>query len=118
MVGDSKQTIADRFYTLLHMQLMAQLPRPGGRHIYSHGALLKGYTTQRTVDINGNVCWKITISNGIEYGAAAMGFNNSGGRRKPRGPLERINFKTIDNCTQSIAKIVALPTGGKVVIKR
>ena len=117
MTGDSKNTILDRYYTLLHWQLMAQLPRPGGIHIYSHGALLRGYTSERSVDEKGNAVWKISISNGIDYGASAMGFKEGGGRRSPRGYLERINFKTIDNCTRSIAKIVALPSGGKVVIR-
>lgn len=117
MLGDSNQTTLDRFYTLLHWQLMAQLPRPGGIHIYSHGALIRGYTSERSVDSLGNAIWKISISNGIDYGASAMGFKETGGRRSPRGSLERINFKTIDNCTKSVAQIVALPTGGKVVIK-
>lgn len=117
MIGDSKETIVDRFHTQLHWQLAAQLPRPGGRHIYSHGALYAGFHSDRFIDQNGNVAWKITISDGITYGAAAMGFNEDGTRRKPRGDLERINFKTIDNCTQSVAKSFAFPTGGKVVIR-
>ncbi|MGM9971553.1 MAG: hypothetical protein ACI35W_04030 [Anaeroplasmataceae bacterium] len=114
---DSKQTTIDRFQTTLHWQLAAQLPRPGGIHKYSHGALYAGYSSKRQVDANGEVTWTITISKGIDYGAAAMGFNNDGTRRKPRGRLETINFKTIDNCVQSVAKTIALPTGGKVVIK-
>lgn len=114
---DSKQTTIDRFQTLLHWQLAAQLPRPGGIHKYSHGALFKGYASTRQVDANGEVSWKITISEGINYGAFAMGFKSDGTRRSPRGELEKINFKTIDNCIQSVAKLIALPSGGKVVIK-
>lgn len=117
MLGDSKQTLVDRYQTLLYSQLSAQLPRPGGIHKYSHGALIAGFNSTRTVNGNGDVTWIITISNGIDYGAAAMGFKDSGGRRSPRGPLERINFKTIDNCTRAVARVIALPTGGKVVIK-
>ena len=117
MEVDSKQTTIDRFQTLLHWQLAAQLPRPGGIHKYSHGALFAGYNSKRQVDGNGEVTWIITISNGIEYGAAALGFKSDGTRRSPRGNLEKINFKTIDNCTQSVAKVIAIPSGGKVVIR-
>lgn len=117
MENDDIQTIVDRFQTVLHMQLAAQLPRPGGRHIYSHGALYAGYSSTREVDAQGNVKWTITISDGINYGAYAMGFKNDGSRRTPRGELEKINFVTIDNCIESVAKAIAYPTGGKVVIK-
>ncbi|MGM9969790.1 MAG: hypothetical protein ACI35S_05275 [Anaeroplasma sp.] len=114
---DSKQTTVDRFQTVLHWQLAAQLPIPGGIHKYSHGALFAGYSSTRQVDANGEVLWTITISRGIDYGAAAMGYKKDGTRRSPRGELEKINFKTIDNCIQSVAKQIALPSGGKVVIK-
>lgn len=117
MVGDSDETLLDRFYTKLHWQLAAQLPRPGGVHIYSRGALYAGFHSSKFVDTNGNVAWRITISDGISYGASAMGFKEDGTRRKPRGRLEKINFKIIDNCCQSIAKTFSLPTGGKVLIK-
>lgn len=114
MNQDNIQTIVDRFYFLLNSQLQAQLPRPGGDHIYSHGGLISGFTSSREVDEKGNVEWKITISNGIDYGAFAMGFNRDGSKRQPRGPLEKINFETIKKCCEQVAKIVALPTGGKV----
>lgn len=117
MEHDTKQTVVDRFQTLLHWQLAAQLPRPGGIHIYSHGALYAGYSSTREVDVNGNVTWTITISDGINYGAYAMGFKDDGSRRTPRGNLERINFTTLDKCIESVAKVIAYPTGGKVVIE-
>lgn len=116
MQGDSKETILDRFYTLLHWQLAAQLPRPGGIHIYSHGALYRGFTTTIT-QANGQKAYHMEISRGIKYGAYAMGFDDSGARRTPRGPLEQINFQTIDNTIKSVANVIAIPTGGKVVIK-
>lgn len=116
MQQDSKETILERYYTLLHWQLAAQLPRPGGIHIYSHGALYKGFTTTVT-QANGSKAYLIEISKGINYGAYAMGFDDSGARRIARGPLEKINFSTIDNVTKSVAQAIAIPTGGKVVIK-
>lgn len=116
MEQDNIQTIVDRFQFLLNMQLQAQLPRPGGFHIYSHGALLAGFQSVREVDSAGNVKWKLVISNNIDYGAYAMGFKDDGSKRTPRGPREKINFETIRQCCEQIAKIVALPTGGKVDI--
>lgn len=116
MQFDTKETILDRYYTLLHCQLAAQLPRPGGIHKYSKGNLYNGFTTS-IKSINGTRAYQITISKGISYGAYAMGFKDDGTRRIARGPLERINFKTIDSATLGIAKIISIPTGGKVVIK-
>ena len=114
MEQDNNHTIIDRFYFLLNAQLQAQLPRPGGIHKYSHGGLIAGYQTSRSVDSNGNVTWKITISKGINYGSYAMGFKDDGTKRTPRGPLEKINFSTIEKCCVSVAKCLAMPTGGKV----
>ena len=116
MVNDTPQTAVDRFYTLLHWQLAAQLPRPGGIHKYSKGGLIKGFSSNRSTDSNGNVTWRLTISNGIDYGAFALGFNADGSRRSPRGELEARNFKIIDTTVKSVAKIIAIPTGGKVVV--
>lgn len=114
MNQDSSQTIVDRFFFLLNAQLQAQLPRPGGIHKYSHGGLIAGYQVSRSVDGKGNVKWKITISKGIDYGQYAMGFKDNGSKRTSRGPLERINFATIEKCCISVAKVLAMPTGGKV----
>ena len=114
MEMDSEQTIVDRFCFLLQAQLQAQLPRPGGIHKYSHGALIAGFNASRSVDAEGNVSWKLTISNGIKYGSYAMGYKDDGKKRTPRGPLETINFQTIEKCAVSVAKVLALPTGGKV----
>lgn len=111
MFQDSLQTSIDRFYTLLHWQLAAQLPRPGGSHIYSHGGLIAGFTSKR---VDGG--WMLTISNGIDYGGYAMGFRDDGTRREPRGALEAFNFGIIDNAIANTSRIVAIPTGGKVVI--
>lgn len=114
MEMDNEQTIVDRFCFLFQAQLQAQLPRPGGIHKYSHGGLIAGFNAKRSVDEQGNVCWKLTISKGINYGQYAMGFKNDGTKRTARGPLEKINFATIEKCAVSIAKVLALPTGGKV----
>lgn len=112
MEQDTIQTAIDTFYTLLHWQLAAQLPRPGGDHIYSKGALLAGFTSRKTAD-----GWVISISDGIDYGSYALGFDDNGAKRIPRGDLEISNFKIVENAIREISKIVALPTGGKVVVK-
>lgn len=111
MEQDTIQTAIDRFYTLLHWQLAAQLPRPGGVHIYSKGAMIAGYVSRKTAD-----GWVITISDGIDYGSLALGFNDDGSKRTPRGPLEALNFKIVENAIRDVAKVVAIPSGGKVVI--
>lgn len=111
MVIDTTQTAIDRFYTLLHWQLAAQLPRPGGVHKYSHGGLISGFTSKR---VQGG--WLITISNGINYGTYALGFKDDGTRRTARGELETLNFKIIEWAIMNTARLCALPTGGKVVI--
>lgn len=113
MKGDNLETAINRYYVLLHWQLAAQLPRPGGAHIYSHGGLISGFTTRR--EGNG---WVLTISNGIDYGSYAMGFRDDGTRRTPRGDLERLNFSTIDKTIENVSRLVAVPTGGKVVISK
>lgn len=111
MEQDTIQTTLDRFYTLLHWQLAAQLPRPGGIHIYSKGALIAGFNSKKKSD-----GWLISISDGIDYGSYALGFNDDGSKRTPRGPLEAINFQIVEKAIESISKIIALPAGGKVVI--
>lgn len=113
MKGDTLQTTINRYYSLLHWQLAAQLPRPGGAHIYSHGGLIAGFTSEK---VNGG--WVLTISNGIDYGSYAMGFRDDGTRRTPRGPLERMNFEIIDKTIEYVSNIIAIPSGGKVVIRK
>lgn len=112
MEQDNIQTTLDRFYQLLHWQLAAQLPRPGGIHIYSHGGLIAGFSSRKTSDGG----WHIVISDGIDYGAMALGFNDDNTRRSPRGPLESMNFQIVENALREVAKLVAIPSGGKVVI--
>lgn len=111
MEQDTIQTAIDRFYKVLHWQLAAQLPRPGGVHIYSKGAMIAGYTSRKTAD-----GWVISISDGIDYGSLALGFNDDGSKRTPRGSLETSNFKIVESVLRYVANVVAIPSGGKVVI--
>lgn len=112
MQGEELTTQMERFATLLFYQIQAQLPRPGGIHKYSKGALLRGYKMYKIE--NG---YEIVISENVPYARYAMGYNENGSKRQPRGKLEKINFKIIDNCVKSVSELTALPTGGKVVIK-
>ena len=113
MQGDSLQTLANRFSVLLYHQLRAQMPRPGGIHKYSKGAMLKGFVFAPT-----STGYELIMSQNVDYSHLAMGFNPDGSKRSPRGNLERINFKTIENCIQQIAKNVASGVGGSVVFNK
>ena len=110
MQGEDLKTQVERFSTLLFFQLQAQLPRPGGIHKYSKGKLLRNYKMYKIED-----GYEIVISENTPYARFAMGYKVDCSKRQPRGPLERINFKTVDNCIQSVSNLVAIPTGGKVV---
>ena len=108
---ESLETTTERFYTLLTYQLMAQMPRPGGIHIYSTGNMLQNFSTSKTED-----GWKIEISKGVDYSGYAMGYNPDNSRRSPRGPLEKINFATIENCMKEVATIVSGDSTGGVFL--
>lgn len=105
------ETTVDRFYTLLAYQLMAQMPRPGGIHIYSTGNMLANFSTSKTAD-----GWIIEISKGVDYSGYAMGYEPDGSKRSPRGPLEMINFKTIDNCIRDVSKLISSQGLGGVYV--
>lgn len=109
MQGESLTTNVERFHTLLFYQLYAQLPRPGGIHKYSKGALIRGFNTKKLTD-----GYLITISENVPYARYAMGYTESNSKRQPRGDLERINFKTIENCIKQVSDIVAKSSGGNV----
>lgn len=102
MMDESMETTVDRFYTLLTYQLMAQMPKPGGIHKYSTGNMLANFSTSKTSD-----GWIIEISKGVSYSGYAMGYDDSGSKRSPRGPLESINFQTIENCIKEVSTIVS-----------
>lgn len=107
MIGEPIETVAERYFSLLHWQLSAQMPRPSGIHIYSKGGMFRNFVTKRT-----NNGWKLIMSHNVSYSSRAMGFRENGTRLNPRGPLERINFKTIDNCINSVSSIIAFNNGG------
>ena len=106
-MNEDLNTTAERFYTLLTYQIAAQMPRPGGIHIYSTGNMLRHFHTDKTSD-----GWIIEISEGVSYSGYAMGYKDDGSKRSPRGPLERINFQTIENSIRQIAAIVSNDLGG------
>ncbi len=89
-----------RFMLLLYWQLQAHLPRPGGIHIYSKGAMISGFTADTST-------YEMTISNDIDYGGFALGLGDDNTRLTPRGPLETINFKTLDRCILNVSRIFA-----------
>lgn len=104
MENENKEVLAERFYTLLHWMLAATMPRPAGIHIYSKGAMYRGFITEKTI-----YGWKMTMSQGVPYSQYAMGFKDDGSRRTPRGPLEKINFNTIDDCIERASTYLNLP---------
>lgn len=103
-------TNADRFYIQFHHQLSAMMPRPAGIHIYSTGRL---YRNMRTYLQGGK--WNIELSKNVPYASFVFGYREDMSRRVPRGALERINFQTLKICALSVARNIAIPTGGKVV---
>ena len=109
MQGESFKTNIERFHALLFYQLYTQLPRPGGNHRYSKGALIRGFKSEKLAD-----GYLITISENVPYARYAMGYNDSNGKRQPRGDLERKNFNTIENEIRYVSNIIAKSTGGNV----
>ena len=101
MESDSLHTTAERFYTLLFWQLRAQMPRPGGLHKYSHGAMIRGFRGLITSE-----GYQMTMSEGVSYSHLAMGYKADGSKRSPRGDLEKINFQTIEKCINEVARII------------
>lgn len=99
-----------RFHIKFHNMMEAQMPRPGGIHIYSTGNMLRNF---HSTYINGR--WLVELSRGVSYSSYAMGYDDNLNPRHPRGPLERINFKTLKNVTLQTARNIAIPTGGKVI---
>ncbi len=110
-MDESESTLVERFYTLLTYQLMAQMPRPGGIHKYSTGRMLANFKTIATP-----YGWIIEISAGVEYSSYAMGYKKDGSKRSPRGPLEKINFQTIEKCIKEISSIIASQDLGGVFV--
>ncbi|MCR5112735.1 MAG: hypothetical protein K6A63_02230 [Acholeplasmatales bacterium] len=108
---ETLDTTIDRFYTLLTYDLMAQMPRPGGIHKYSTGNMLANFSTSKTPD-----GWIIEISKGVNYSGMAMGYNDDGSKRSPRGPLESINFRTIENCLRDVSSIISSGSLGGVFL--
>ncbi len=101
MINESVTTQVDRFFALLNWQLMAQMPRPGGIHKYSKGNMLNHYVTRKTA-----TGYQIIMSEGVSYSQYAMGYDDSGAKRTPRGPLETINFRTVEQCLEYTRKAI------------
>lgn len=122
---ESADVIAARFYTILHWQLAGQIPRPGGIHIYSRGATYMNMTT--TEDLSSHK-WVISLSPGVPYSAFEFGYGANGQRLTPRIPrptksnpnpkrLEERNFNIVPKVTLQVARMIAIPRGGKVIVK-
>lgn len=116
---EDEQTILERLYLILRMQMSSQIPTPGGIHIYSSGATIMDFQASTFPAIAFNQ----------QYSASMLGFDIEGnylGETAARIPkptksnpnpkhLEKYNFGIIERCTISAAKLVALSHGGKVV---
>lgn len=122
---ESADVIAARFFTILHWQLAGQIPRPGGVHIYSRGAT---YANMTTTENHSERQWIISLSPGVPYSAFEFGYGRTGQRLTPRIPkptksnpnpkrLEERNFQIIPKTTLKVARLLAVPKGGKVVVK-
>ena len=104
MTNESITTQVDRFYRLFHWMLSAQMPRFTGYnepHPYATGNMFRHLVTNKTE--NG---YQIILSDGVEYSNYAMGYDDSGAKRAPRGQHEAINFKTVDSCLEFCKKAI------------
>lgn len=109
MEGESLKTIGYRFATLLYVQLLGSMPRPGGIHIYSKGRMLHNFNTYITA-----TGYRLEMSTGVPYSSYAMGYREDGSKRNPRGELEAYNFGTIERCIKEVSRVIASENGGKV----
>lgn len=112
MEGESLETQAERIYNALHYILMAKLPRFTGfnePHPYATGRLLKGMYTVKT-----DYGWRIIISKDVPYSSIALGFNEDGSKRMPRGKHEAHNFNIVETCIDLMNKLA----GGNYVSKK
>lgn len=99
---DTQEQLVDRFYRLLFQELHNTIPHFSKPiHIYSKGDMLRGFQVRKTM--NG---WQLDISRGIDYGASALGFKADGSRRSPRGKLERLNFKVLENAIRKVQRLI------------
>jgi len=104
--------MAERFYKLLYWQIAGQMPRPGGAHRYSKGGLIAGYKALSGALADGTGFQMVFGGQTAPYGRYAMGYKDDGTKRTPRGELEKINFRTIDNCMRSVSKVFKNFEGG------
>lgn len=101
MINETAEVQCERAFKLLHWMLAAQMPRPGGIHIYSTGNMLANLVTRRTP-----TGYQIIMSSGVPYSNEAMGYNEAGQKKTPRGELEAINFTTVDSCLNQVMKFI------------
>ena len=101
MFNEDAGVQAERFFKLLHWMLAAQMPRPGGIHKYSKGNMIQHLVTKRT-----ETGYQIIMSDGVPYSNLAMGYDDAGNKRTPRGSLEAINFTTVENCLNQVRNII------------
>lgn len=101
MFNENAGVQAERFFKLLHWMLAAQMPRPGGIHKYSKGNMISHLKTKRTA-----TGYQIIMSQGVEYSNYAMGYDDSGAKRSPRGQLEALNFTTVESCLNQVRNII------------
>lgn len=116
---ENMTTILNRLYTTLQHQMQSQLPTSGGVHIYSKDRTIEDFKASKFPNISFNQ----------PYSAYMLGFDKQGAYKgaagaripKPRHKgdhpvaLERMNFGIIERTTLQSARLIAIPTGGKVV---
>lgn len=104
MFNENAGVQAERFFKLLHWMLANQMPRPTGGndpHPYSKGNMIANLVTKRTA-----TGYQIIMSEGVKYSAYAMGYDDSGAKRMPRGRHEIDNFNTVESCLNQVRNII------------
>lgn len=104
MINETADVQCERAFKLLHWMLATQMPRFTGfnkPHPYATGNMLANLVTKRTL-----TGYQIIMSQGVGYSNYAMGYDDSGNKRTPRGDIEAINFTTVESCLNEVNKFI------------
>lgn len=96
MLDEKIELQVERYYNMLYTILRAYLPRYTGYnepHPYAEGNLMKSMSAVKTA-----TGWRIIID--VPYAELALGLNEDGSKRNPRGVHEAHNFNILDTCIE------------------
>lgn len=102
MKYDTSEKLIDEVFRKLYNNLSASMPQPrGDLHPYSTGRMKANFSFRKT-----KTGYVIELSKDVPYSSFAMGYNEAGGRLRPRGIHEQANFQTIPRCIREITNFI------------